>query len=102
MHPENTGLVTAPLRVQRRTAHHLSPVGREPLYVLGMLTGMRERMVQLGICDTSRVMRGGESEKRSFAAGEFEQCGAHPQIVSNRAPGGALRRKPAAMMHRIF
>ncbi len=55
VHVQHAGLVAGGLRVGRRAAQHLRPIGRQPLDVLRVLAGMRKRMVQLG----SARQRGG-------------------------------------------
>jgi hypothetical protein len=40
-----------------------------------MLVGMRERMIELGILETSRVVRCGKGNKRGLAPGELKQRG---------------------------
>ena len=52
-------VATALPRVGRRAAEHLSPVGGQPLHVLRVLTGMGERVVELGIGQAAGVVRGG-------------------------------------------
>jgi hypothetical protein len=65
------GLVAAGLRERRRTAQHLRPVRSQPLDVLRMLVAVRERVVQLRIRQTARVMRVSEREEGGVAAGEL-------------------------------
>jgi hypothetical protein len=72
VHVQDGGLVATRLRKQRRATQHLGPIGSEPLDVLRVLTGMRERMVQLRIIHTARVMRCREREKRGLPARELE------------------------------
>jgi hypothetical protein len=57
----------------RWAAHHFCPVRRQSLDVLRMLTGMAERMAELGVGEAAGVVRLGEREKGSVAAGELEQ-----------------------------
>jgi hypothetical protein len=53
-------MVPARLRVPGWPAHDLCPVGSEALDVLGVLAGMRERVVQLRVLETPRVVCSGE------------------------------------------
>jgi hypothetical protein len=62
-------LVAARLGEGRRTAEDLGPVRSQPLDVLRVLAGVRERVVQLGIGEAARVMRPCEREKGGVAAG---------------------------------
>jgi hypothetical protein len=90
MHPENARLVTARLRVGRRPAQHLGPVRGETLDVLGMLVVVGERMIELWIRQTARVMSSRESEEGFFPAGELEQRGAHGRSISHDRRGDAV------------
>ncbi len=49
VHSQDGGLVATRLRIGGRPAHDLRPVGGQPLDVLRVLVGMRERMVELGV-----------------------------------------------------
>ena len=86
-------LVAAGLRVAGRPAQHLRPVGRQPLDVLGVLAGMRERVVELRVGEAARVVRGGEGEEGRLAAGELEQRRTHPRSVAQRDPHRVGRRR---------
>lgn len=83
MRPENARLVTARLRVRRRSAQHLGPVRGETLDVLGMLVVVGERMIELGIRQAARVMGSRESEEGFFPAGELVQRRAHGRSISH-------------------
>ena len=64
-------LVAAPLGEGLRAAEHFGPVRAEPLDVLRMLVSVRERVVQLRIGETARVVRLCQGEKGGVAAGEL-------------------------------
>ena len=70
MHREDSGLIAAGLRVARRPAEHLGPVRGQALDVLGMLIVVGERVVELGIRETSSVMGLRQSEKCCFPTSE--------------------------------
>jgi hypothetical protein len=68
---------------ENRAAQHLGPVGGEAFGVLRMLSGMGERVVELGVGQASRVHRGGQGEEGGVAAGE---------LVQGRSHGGSVAR----------
>jgi hypothetical protein len=77
MQRQDAGLVTAGLRVGRRPAHHLCPVGSQPFDVLWMLISVGKRMVELGIGQAACVMSPRQREKGRFPAREFVQGRTH-------------------------
>lgn len=72
VHVLQPALVAARLRVPRRPAHDLGPVSGQPLNVLRVLAGMGERVVQLGILQAPRMVRGGQGQESGLASGELE------------------------------
>ena len=83
MHAEHAGLVAAGLRVRRRPAQHLAPVRGQALDVLRVLVVVGERMVELRIRETARVMGLREREQRSLPTGELEQRRAHGESLAH-------------------
>jgi hypothetical protein len=75
----------------------LCPVGSKALDVLGVLAGMRERVVQLRVLETPRVVCSGEGQESLLTAGELVQRGPHVESVARRGAGRqAPRLAPAA------
>jgi hypothetical protein len=95
------GLVAALSRVRRWAAHDLRPVGGEPLDVLGVLTWMGERVVQLGVRQAPRMVRGGQREEGRFPACELIQRRSHsgsmPRSGRIRAAGLPVRQNPTVV-----
>jgi hypothetical protein len=56
--------------------------------MLRMLVVVRERVVELGIREATRVVGGGEGEKRTLAAGELEQRRTHAERLAQPARYG--------------
>jgi hypothetical protein len=97
MQAQHCRMVSTRLRVPGWPAHDLRPVGGEAFDVLGVLAGMRERMVQLRILETPRVVGGGEGQESLLTAGELVQRGPHVESVARRgAVRQASRLAPAA------
>ena len=82
VHVQQPTLVATRLRVPRRSAHDLGPVGGQPLNVLWVLAGMGERVVQLGVPQAPRVVCSGQGEEGGLASGELEQRGTHNASIA--------------------
>jgi len=93
MHPEDTGLVTAGLRVRRGSAHHLGPVRSKALDVLWMLIIVRERMIELGIRKAPCVMGARQREKSGLPAGELVQGRRHTVSLAYDSGSGEIRER---------
>ena len=70
--------------VSPRPAHHLCPIGSQPFDVLGVLAGMGEGMVQLGIRQAPSVVGSGQRQEGGVATGELEQRRSHGESFAPR------------------
>jgi len=81
-------VVTATVGVPRRTAHDLGPVNGKSFDVVGVLTRVGERMVQLRVCETSGMMRGSQRHERGLTSVKVVQAGTHTTVFHDAAGRG--------------
>jgi hypothetical protein len=81
---EQRRLVAARPRIRWRAAQHLRPVGGQPLYVLRVLARMRERVAELWVGQTARVMCSREAKERGVAPGVLIQRWSHELSVAQK------------------
>ena len=74
---QHEGVAATVRRVRRRAAHDLSQIAGQSFDILGVLTGVGERVVQLGVSQTSGVVSGGLGEEGALTAGELVQTRTH-------------------------
>ncbi len=83
--PLHVRLAAAPdAGVGRRAAERLGPVGRQPLRVVGLVVGVRERVVEQRVCQAALVRRLGQPFEDLDAAGRLVDRAHHPIVVDAR------------------
>ena len=82
VHSQYGDVPTTVRREVGRTTEDLGPVGGEPLHMVGVLTGVRERMIQLRILQATGVVRLRQGQDGRIPSGEVVQRRSHENNVA--------------------